>query len=792
MKPIPPAGTAMFSRSTENYQHDKWYRRTVFNAPETVDSTALYPGPGAYDPMFKVHSKFKRSYNATICPGDKMARESLPAIDKHLRRSLVHEFLPIVGRDVRPFEGMTVTISRTQMHKWNMHEDAYHKTRGTIFEVAEDELTCMVVWDMPYPGPEEEYSLCNTGKEGKYWLAVPKPRPTTPIARRWVLDAIVSPRYEFDPGQGTFSIPSKKKVTQVQQERRKGVRNVVERGSIIAEVKAMVLLEAKLRDIEAEKQKRKQELLERMHIEMEKQRQMRAISLRTVADHREVDSDPLKNLFHMSGFERVPSEEETSRQIYEKLLSEQTDALDSQLKQDRKSQPRKAPSVKQHNDAPKLEPLSDETIEFLRSLLGIQRLFGRLVEIRQRIKAKAAKQIATEKEQSRVSSCSLSGIVRNRLMPAIDMSIYNKRREIRKEIRLKSRSVLVKDHHASTIYHHTPKRFHRPSGHLLQTLERLSQPRTEHQDTTLHNRDLKNTTLNRDLKDTALHNGDLKNKTKRSGKMQQAMRIWSPGDQKLHHDTEMVVLGEDEYLSAEFDEDVEDDEQKMFEVPAADTTGKEDGCRIQRQDLGICEDGGYVDQKSGDKPDGVVDGEQNNVKEGDGLSNVKEGDGLRLDESVEGDGTDCNQEALDEGGGCKTDANAEVGTKRNTGTAADVGKEVAIEHGGEEIAPGDDSAQDHSEEPQDHSEEPLDDSTQDHSEEPLVTMHDGQGEERNETVACTTPRRKSQLLEEMSALRENRCVVLFHSRAISVTQARMPPRWRHRISFRINLDCFRI
>lgn len=57
----PPPGASMFSKSTENFSEDKWYRRTIFNAPELVDTTLKYPGPGAYDPVLNASSRSRRS-----------------------------------------------------------------------------------------------------------------------------------------------------------------------------------------------------------------------------------------------------------------------------------------------------------------------------------------------------------------------------------------------------------------------------------------------------------------------------------------------------------------------------------------------------------------------------------------------------------------------------------------------------------------------------------------------------------------------------------------------------------
>jgi hypothetical protein len=41
--PLPPT-SAIFSKSTENFYEDKWYRRTEFNSPERSDPTAMFPG----------------------------------------------------------------------------------------------------------------------------------------------------------------------------------------------------------------------------------------------------------------------------------------------------------------------------------------------------------------------------------------------------------------------------------------------------------------------------------------------------------------------------------------------------------------------------------------------------------------------------------------------------------------------------------------------------------------------------------------------------------------------------
>ena len=56
----PPRGVA-FSKSTENFNEEKWYRKTVFNAPEIAYTTVPYPGPGAYDPDLKSSSIYRRT-----------------------------------------------------------------------------------------------------------------------------------------------------------------------------------------------------------------------------------------------------------------------------------------------------------------------------------------------------------------------------------------------------------------------------------------------------------------------------------------------------------------------------------------------------------------------------------------------------------------------------------------------------------------------------------------------------------------------------------------------------------
>jgi len=190
----PPAGTAMFSRSTENFNPDKWYRRTVFNAPEKADTTVAYPGPGAYDPIIKAHSRCRRVPRATIghaippLPNDPPKYRPLPAISGS--HNVPSESL--VGRDVKPAVGMNVTMSQRQKKRLEVKDDH----GGFIFEVDDSELFCMVEWRAPYPPEEEQYALALTGKNNEYWLAELRSPPPSPIEKKWLLDALVSPRYQ--------------------------------------------------------------------------------------------------------------------------------------------------------------------------------------------------------------------------------------------------------------------------------------------------------------------------------------------------------------------------------------------------------------------------------------------------------------------------------------------------------------------------------------------------------------------------------------------------------------------
>lgn len=190
----PPVGTAMFSRSTEAFNIDKWYRRTVFNAPEKADTTVAYPGPGSYDPIIKAHSRCRRVPGATIghaippLPDAPPKYKPLPAVaGSHNAPSE-----SLVGRDVKPVVGMKITMSQRQKRRLEVRDD--HK--GIILEVDDSELFCMVEWVEPYPADEEQYALALTGKNSEYWLAAFRSPPPSPIEKKWLLDAIVSPRYQ--------------------------------------------------------------------------------------------------------------------------------------------------------------------------------------------------------------------------------------------------------------------------------------------------------------------------------------------------------------------------------------------------------------------------------------------------------------------------------------------------------------------------------------------------------------------------------------------------------------------
>ena len=184
----------MFSKSTENFNEDKWYRRTVFNAPETADTTVSYPGPGSYDPIIKAHSRCRRAPGASIghaippLPTERPKYKTLPLVAGSHNGPVE----ALVGRDVKPVVGLKVTVSQRQKKRWRIEQDHF----GTIFEVDEAELTCMIEWQPPYPADENQYALALTGLRDEYWLAEFRPPPASPVERKWLLDALVSPRYQ--------------------------------------------------------------------------------------------------------------------------------------------------------------------------------------------------------------------------------------------------------------------------------------------------------------------------------------------------------------------------------------------------------------------------------------------------------------------------------------------------------------------------------------------------------------------------------------------------------------------
>jgi hypothetical protein len=163
-----------------------------------------------------------------------------------------------VGRDVRPKQGLRVSLCRRQMKRWNIKEPGV----GSIFEVDDSGSFCMVQWAPPYPAAEDEFTICPTGQNGEYWLTTFRSPPPTPPAKRWVLDALVSPRYEYNVALGTFCIEHKHKQAKVGEKSRRGVRDYV-LGSIIQEVKLMVLEEARARDQLEHENKRRELLLQK-------------------------------------------------------------------------------------------------------------------------------------------------------------------------------------------------------------------------------------------------------------------------------------------------------------------------------------------------------------------------------------------------------------------------------------------------------------------------------------------------------------------------------------------------
>ena len=163
-----------------------------------------------------------------------------------------------MGRDVRPEQGLRVILCRQQMKRWNIKEPGV----GSIFEVDDSGSFCMVQWVPPYPAAEDEFTICPTGRNGEYWLATFRSPPPTPPVKKWLLDALVSPRYEYNVALGTYCIEHQHKQTKKKEKSRRGVRDYV-LGSIVQEVKLMVLEEARAREQLENENKRRQLLLQK-------------------------------------------------------------------------------------------------------------------------------------------------------------------------------------------------------------------------------------------------------------------------------------------------------------------------------------------------------------------------------------------------------------------------------------------------------------------------------------------------------------------------------------------------
>jgi hypothetical protein len=147
----------------------------------------------------------------------------------------------LIGMDTKPRIGMQVQFSKKEMKQRNISDPGH----GAIVEVGDSGSFCMVIqsnvrvlmnslqscpsclrkfvcvfcvcvcararvwqveWHVPYPPDEQQFSICETSRHDKYWLAVyvDKTRKATPPHKKWLLDAIVSPRYEYKPSQGIF------------------------------------------------------------------------------------------------------------------------------------------------------------------------------------------------------------------------------------------------------------------------------------------------------------------------------------------------------------------------------------------------------------------------------------------------------------------------------------------------------------------------------------------------------------------------------------------------------------
>ena len=268
--------TALFSRSKANFYASRFsahasvdedglpsgprghlFRRTDLNDGRS-NPCRDYPGPGAYLSMaLPVASSTIR--NAKVATMDRAGvrdkctfvpsrAHALPALPGQPGGGVVHEFLPLVGREITPCVGMLVTVSRRQMRRWHMPEadKMFVQYSGIIFEVAESGLSCMVEWREPFPADEGQYSLCHIGRIGQngcpeFWLAqLPGPK-REPIQKQWAMDAVVSPRYTYNSRLGTYSMPSKKTYEQARRERIHPPKGPA-RGSIIAEIKHKVLI----------------------------------------------------------------------------------------------------------------------------------------------------------------------------------------------------------------------------------------------------------------------------------------------------------------------------------------------------------------------------------------------------------------------------------------------------------------------------------------------------------------------------------------------------------------------
>eukprot|EP00961_Rhodomonas_salina_P157258 2117232-Rhodomonas_salina.4 len=194
-----------------------------------------FPGPGAYDEIRSdVESHHKRSYFPTI------GRAIAPPTPKKRYASSKER---LIGRDEKPEVGMSVMLTSAYAHskKWDQGS-------GEITALSEDGSAFVeVLWERP-SGFNQQLKWCSVGEHGEYWLTTLRKRKSTPPAQRFVLEALVSPRYDYDSKHGMFRVTPSHGYKHIPRNHSRafgmGTREHVPPGSIVSEIMREVLSEA--------------------------------------------------------------------------------------------------------------------------------------------------------------------------------------------------------------------------------------------------------------------------------------------------------------------------------------------------------------------------------------------------------------------------------------------------------------------------------------------------------------------------------------------------------------------